>query len=144
MSHCFRRGRSLPTACGPPSWEPCSPSRAWPVALLAARSVGRYSRFVERLSWSGHALPGIVVALSLVAFGARLPWAYQTLGMLVFAYMVLFLPLAIGAIRTSLLQITPSIEEASRLLGAGPVETFWRVVLPLTRPGWPPPVRSCS
>ncbi len=109
---------------------------AWPVALLSARSVGRYSRFVERLSWSGHALPGIVVALSLVAFGARrLPWAYQTLGMLVFAYMVLFLPLAIGAIRTSLLQITPSIEEASRLLGAGPFQTFRRVVLPLTRPG---------
>lgn len=109
---------------------------AWPVALLSVRAPGRYARLVERLSWSGHALPGIVVALALVFFGAqRVPWAYQTLGMLVFAYVVLFLPQAIGAIRASLLQVTPSIEEASRLLGAGSLATFRRVVMPLTRPG---------
>ena len=109
---------------------------AWPVALLTVRSPGRFSRFVERLSWSGYALPGIVVALALVFFGAqRVPWAYQTMGMLVFAYMVLFLPQAIGAIRTSLLQVTPSIEEASHLLGSGPIDTFRRIVLPLTRSG---------
>jgi iron(III) transport system permease protein len=109
---------------------------AWPIALLTVRAPGRYSRLIERLSWSGYALPGIVVALALVFFGAqRVPWAYQTLGMLVFAYMVLFLPQAIGAIRASLLQVTPSIEEASRLLGAGPLATFRRVVMPLARPG---------
>jgi iron(III) transport system permease protein len=109
---------------------------AWPVALLSVRHPSRTSRIVERLSWSGHALPGIVVALALVFFGAqRLPWAYQTMGMLVFAYMILFLPQAVGAIRASLLQVTPSLEEASRLLGAGPAATFARIVLPLTRPG---------
>ncbi len=109
---------------------------AWPVAMLTVRSPGRFSRLIERLSWSGYALPGIVVALALVFFGAqRVPWAYQTMGMLVFAYMVLFLPQAIGAIRTSLLQITPSIEEASHLLGSGPIGTFRRIVLPLTRSG---------
>jgi iron(III) transport system permease protein len=109
---------------------------AWPVAMLAVRSPGRSSRLVERLSWSGYALPGIVVALALVFFGAKyVPWAYQTMAMLVFAYMVLFLPQAIGAIRSSLLQVTPSVEEASHLLGAGSFATFRRVVLPLTRPG---------
>jgi iron(III) transport system permease protein len=109
---------------------------AWPVAVLAVRSPGRSSRLVERLSWSGYALPGIVVALALVFFGAKyVPWAYQTMAMLVFAYMVLFLPQAIGAIRSSLLQVTPSVEEASHLLGSGSFATFRRVVLPLTRPG---------
>jgi iron(III) transport system permease protein len=109
---------------------------AWPVAMLAVRSPGRTSRLVERLSWSGYALPGIVVALALVFFGAKyVPWAYQTMAMLVFAYMVLFLPQAIGAIRSSLLQVTPSVEEASHLLGAGSFATFRRVILPLTRPG---------
>jgi iron(III) transport system permease protein len=109
---------------------------AWPVAMLAVRSPGRSSRLVERLSWSGYALPGIVVALALVFFGAKyVPWAYQTMAMLVFAYMVLFLPQAIGAIRSSLLQVTPSVEEAARLLGSGPFATFRRVILPLTRPG---------
>jgi iron(III) transport system permease protein len=109
---------------------------AWPVAMLAVRSPGRSSRLIERLSWSGYALPGIVVALALVFFGAKyVPWAYQTMAMLVFAYMVLFLPQAIGAIRASLLQVTPSVEEASHLLGSGSFATFRRVILPLTRPG---------
>jgi iron(III) transport system permease protein len=111
-------------------------SAAFPVALLTVRHPGRLSRVVERLSWSGYALPGVVVALALVFVGAQLvPWAYQTLGMLVFAYVVLFLPQAVGAIRASLLQVTPTVEEASRVLGSGPIATFRRVVLPLGRPG---------
>lgn len=109
---------------------------AWPVAALTVRHPGRLARLVERMSWSGYALPGIVVALSLVFFGVRqLPWAYQTFSMLVVAYVILFLPQAIGAIRSSLLQVTPSLEEASWLLGAGRLRTLARVVVPLTRPG---------
>lgn len=109
---------------------------AWPIALLTVRHRGRFSRFVERLSWSGHALPGVVVALALVFFGARyVPWAYQTLAMLVFAYVVLFLPQAIAAIRGSLVQVTPSMEEASFALGVSRLHTFRRITFPLTRSG---------
>jgi iron(III) transport system permease protein len=109
---------------------------AWPIALLSVRHRGRFTRFVEKLSWSGHALPGVVVALALVFFGARyVPWAYQTLAMLVFAYVVLFLPQALAAIRGSLVQITPSMEEASFALGASRLQTFRRITLPLTRSG---------
>jgi iron(III) transport system permease protein len=107
-----------------------------PVAMMIVRHPGHLARYVERFAWSGYALPGIVVALALVFFGAqRTPWAYQTLGMLVFAYVILFLPQAIGAVRASMLQVTPSVEEASRVLGVGPAATFRRVVLPMTRPG---------
>ncbi|MGB1824289.1 MAG: ABC transporter permease [Ilumatobacteraceae bacterium] len=107
-----------------------------PVVLLARRAPGRLARMVEGLSWSGYALPGIVVALALVFFGAAVvPVAYQTLAMLVFAYVVLFLPQAIGAVRSSVVQVTPSVEEASLLLGASRRETFRRVMLPLLRPG---------
>lgn len=109
---------------------------AWPVARLAVRHPGVLSRFVERSSFVGFALPGIVVALSLVFFGARVvPELYQTLWLLVFAYVVLFLPQASGAMRASLLQVSPSLEDASRSLGAGPIATARRVVLPLVRPG---------
>ena len=109
---------------------------AVPVVLLARRAPGRLARIVEGLSWSGYALPGIVVALALVFFGAAVvPVAYQTLAMLVFAYVVLFLPQAIGAVRSSVVQVTPSVEEASLLLGASRRETFRRVMLPLLRPG---------
>lgn len=109
---------------------------AWPVALLAARHRTRTARFVEVSAWVGYALPGVVVALSLVFFGARItPAIYQTMVMLVFAYAVLFLPQAMGSMRSSLLQVNPELEEASRSLGRGPMATFTRVVLPLARPG---------
>jgi len=100
------------------------------------RRGGRAGRLVERACWVGHSLPGIVVALSLVFLGARaVPSLYQTQWMLTLAYVVLFLPQALGAIRASLLQISPSLEEASRLLGRGSMTTTARVVLPLARPG---------
>jgi iron(III) transport system permease protein len=109
---------------------------ALPVAWLAVRHRTRSSRLIESACWVGHALPGVVVALSLVYFGARVvPGVYQTLTMLVFAYLVLFLPQAIGSIRSSLAQINPSLEEASRLLGRGPMATLHQIVLPLARPG---------
>ncbi|HVM39220.1 MAG TPA: iron ABC transporter permease [Acidimicrobiia bacterium] len=109
---------------------------AWPVAHLAARYPGRFSGTVERASWLTHALPGVVVALSLVFFGSRaVPAVYQTRTLLVLAYVVLFLPLAVGSLDTSLRQVSPSLEEASRSLGAGRFETFRRVLLPLVRPG---------
>jgi iron(III) transport system permease protein len=63
------------------------------------------------------------------------PAIYQTRTMLVLAYVVLFLPQAVGAIRASLLQVNPSLEEASRLLGRSRVATAWAIVLPLVRPG---------
>lgn len=109
---------------------------AWPVALLAARFPGRLARLGERASYVGYALPGVVVALSLVFFATRVtPGIYQTLGLLVFAYVVLFLPQATGAMRASLLQVGPQLEEASRSLGHGRLATARRVLVPLVRPG---------
>jgi iron(III) transport system permease protein len=109
---------------------------AWPVAVLSVRRGGWLARVVERACWLGHSLPGVVVALSLVFFGSRVaPGLYQTQWMLTLAYVVLFLPQALGAITAALLQISPSMEEASRLLGRGSLTTTVRVVLPLARPG---------
>lgn len=109
---------------------------AWPVAVLAVRRGGWLGRVVEGACWAGHSLPGVVVALSLVFFGARVaPGLYQTHWLLTMAYVVLFLPQALGAMRASLLQISPRLEEASRLLGYGSMATLWRVVVPLARPG---------
>jgi iron(III) transport system permease protein len=109
---------------------------AWPIAYLSVRHPGRRARLLERSCYVGYALPGIVVALSLVFFGVRLaPALYQTLVMLVFAYVVLFLPQSIGAQRASLLQVHPHLEEAAQSLGSRRPRTLARVVLPLVRPG---------
>ena len=107
-----------------------------PVAALIVRYPGLLSRAVERLSFTGYALPGIVVALSLVFFGANYARPiYQTVWLLLLAYLVLFFPAALGATRASLLQISPRLEEAARGLGRTPFKTMLVVTVPLMRPG---------
>ena len=108
---------------------------ALPVAYLAVRFPSKYSTWVYRSAYMGNGLPGIVIALSLVFFGANYaPFLYQTLAMLLFAYVVRFLPEASGTLRSGLLQISPRLEEAARSLGLNRRETVWRVTLPLWRP----------
>ncbi len=109
---------------------------AVPVGLLVVRRPGKLTHLLERLTYSAYALPGIVIALALVFLGANhLPWLYQTLPMLVLAYLILFIPQAVGTVRSSLLQIHPSLEEAAQSLGRGPMRVFATITLPLLRPG---------
>ncbi|MGE4032103.1 MAG: ABC transporter permease [Thermoleophilia bacterium] len=109
---------------------------ALPVARLGARHPGRSSRLIDAAHHAGYALPHLVVALALVFMGIRLaPWAYQSLGLAVFGLVVIYIPLAIGALRASLLQVPPSLEEAARGMGRGPLAVAMTVVAPLVRPG---------
>lgn len=109
---------------------------AVPVAVLAARSRSRIAGFIERSAFVGHALPGIVVALSLVFFTVRfMNPLYQRLPVLVFAYVVLFLPLAVSSIYGSALQAPPSLDEVARSLGRRPLEVFRTITAPLLAPG---------
>lgn len=108
---------------------------ALPVVFLVVRFPSLFATVIERVVWLAYALPGIVIALSLVFFGVnQAPWLYQTLPMLILAYMVLFTPQAVGALRAALMQIPPSIEEAARSLGRGPLRVFNTITLPLLSP----------
>jgi iron(III) transport system permease protein len=109
---------------------------AMPIVVLAVRYRGRLVSFLDRLTYVGNALPGIVIALSLVFFGARhAPWIYQTLPMLIFAYVIRFLPQAVGSIRGNMLQVPPRFEEAARSLGKKRFAAFATVTLPMLAPG---------
>ena len=109
---------------------------AAPIAVLAVRYPGQFSRWLERLGFVGFALPGIVIALGLVYFGANYaPWLYQSLAILAVAYVTLFLPAAVGSLRTSLVQVRPELEDAARSLGKSPLAVLLTVTLPLVRPG---------
>ncbi len=109
---------------------------ALPVAYLSVRFPSRIALWFSRVVYMGYGLPGIVIALSLVFFGANyLTPLYQTLAMLIFAYSVRFLPQAMGALRANLLQISPRLEEAGRGLGLTQRQTLWQITAPLLRPG---------
>ena len=84
----------------------------------------------------GYAIPGTVLGLGMAGFlHALTPWIYASPLIIVVGYLVLFLTPACQSTKSALAQLSPSIEEASRSLGRGPAQTFFRVTLPLVRPG---------
>lgn len=109
---------------------------AIPVGVLAARHRGRLTNTLETAAYVGFALPGVTVGLALVFIGIRLfPGLYQELPMLIVGYAVLFLPLAIGAVRSAVASAPPQLEEVSRSLGQTKLATLARVTIPLAAPG---------
>lgn len=109
---------------------------ALPISWLYARHPGPFATVAERSVWLAHSLPGIVLGLALVYIGVRLirP-AYQTPLMLVAAYVILFLPLAVANQHVGLQAAGRSLDEAAHALGYGRLRVFLRVTLPIALPG---------
>jgi molybdate transport system permease protein len=122
-----------------------------PLAILAAYALAR-GRFVGRplLDALVHlplVLPPVVIGWGLLLlFGVRGPlgsmlqhWfgirlVFTTAGAAL-ATAVMAFPLMVRAIRLSLEGVDPGLEAAARTLGAGPVDRFLTVTLPLMAPG---------
>jgi iron(III) transport system permease protein len=109
---------------------------AVPVSTLAIRHRNRLTILIERISYLPMALPGLVIALGLVAFSVRYAFSlYQSSSELIIAYAILFLPLAVVGVRTAMGQASPRLEEVGRSLGASRSTAFRRITLPLIAPG---------
>jgi iron(III) transport system permease protein len=109
---------------------------AIPITALAVRHRNRLTVLIERLSYLPMALPGLVIALGLVAFSVRYAFAlYQSYFELIVAYAILFLPLAVVGVRSAMGQASPRLEEVARSLGRRPLAVWRRVTLPLLAPG---------
>lgn len=109
---------------------------ALPVAYCSVATNTRIAWVFERATYVGYAVPGIVIGLALVFFGTSFGGIfYQSIPILIFAYVIRFMPQSVGATRTSLLQVNPRLIEAAYTLGRGPLETFRSITLPLIAPG---------
>lgn len=109
---------------------------ALPLASGARSRQGRIYRLAERLSYSGSALPGLITGLALVFIVTRaLPMLYQSVGLVILAYVIRFLPEAVATVKASFAGLAPVFEEAARSLGRGPLAALATVVFPLIRPG---------
>jgi iron(III) transport system permease protein len=86
---------------------------------------GRLASLPERATYITHALPGIVVAISVVYVGIRAvrPW-YQEFPLLM-----------VAAIRAALEKAPAALEDVAHSLGASKASTLARVTLPLVLPG---------
>ena len=130
------------------------------LALLVALIVNFYQRLSPgfsakssiRLSSLGYAVPGTVVAIGVLIPLTSIDlwindllehWGVAPVGLilsgslviLVLGYLVRFSAIAVGSVDSSLVQVSPSLDMASRTLGNGPVKTLWRVNIPLIKKG---------
>jgi iron(III) transport system permease protein len=109
---------------------------ALPIALRSAAVDSWLTTLADRAPYVGYATPGIVLAIALASFSLDVvPALYKTVPLLVFAYVVRFMPQAIGSIRASTLQVDRRLVEAARTLGRSRAGAFRSVTLPLIAPG---------
>ncbi|MGD9802907.1 MAG: ABC transporter permease [Hyphomicrobiaceae bacterium] len=109
---------------------------AFPAAWISVRRTGMPARLVEAASYFVGAIPGVIVALALVAVTVHYAHPlYQTEPALLLAYGIMFLPRAITGLRGSLAQVPKALEEVAGSLGRSPLRAVRDVTLRLAAPG---------
>ncbi len=84
-------------------------------------------------------IPDVVMAVAMMLFYGlvRQATGWMELGMttMIIAHVTFQIPFVAMVVRSRMVGLDPSIEEAARDLGATPRQTFWRVTFPLITPG---------
>lgn len=81
-------------------------------------------------------LPGLVLGLAImVCYLSVGGGIYGTIWIMLIAYVTRFLPYGMRYNTTSLVQLHHELEETAAMSGAGWWSGFWRVILPLMKPG---------
>ncbi len=111
---------------------------ALPIGTAAAIALARYPLRLRGL-WNASLLsplvvPGVAAGLGLLILAARLGLLATRL-VLIVAHVVLVVPFVIRSAMVSVANVDPMLERAAASLGARPWRVFWRVTLPLLRPG---------
>lgn len=112
------------------------------MAWLLTRTQAKGRRIPDFLITLGSGTPSVVIALALIMtmsgrFGVNI---YNTLTIMIVAYMIKYLLMGMRTVVSAMSQIHPSLEEASLISGAGWLRSFKDVTLPLIAPsivaGW--------
>ena len=108
-----------------------------PLLITIKKNIRVLSFIIDKVSYIGLSLPGVIVSMSLVFFCINyFDYIYQTFIVLVLGYFISFLPAALGPIKASMTQIDPKLEDASLTLGASRIKTYINVVVKLSSPGF--------
>lgn len=116
-----------------------TPSTLGTLLVLAVRkSHSKLRKVVEAIGLLPEMLPGIVLVIGIMLFWNQiyniLP-LYNTMGIMVLAYVVLFLPYTVQYVTSSFTQISDSLMAAGQVFGGSPVYILRRITLPLIRQG---------
>ncbi|MEO6943754.1 MAG: iron ABC transporter permease [Lacisediminihabitans sp.] len=109
---------------------------ALPVSWWISRHPALPAQLTERAVWLAHSVPNAILALALVFLATRLvPEVYKTAALLIAAYVILYLPLAVANQRVGLQAAFVSYDEAAASLGSRAWRRLTRISLPLALPG---------
>jgi N,N'-diacetylchitobiose transport system permease protein len=108
------------------------------IALLAAIAVARF-RFRFRTTYlimllAVQMLPQQALVISLYLDFRSLNLLDSLVGLIV-VYTAFALPVTIWMLRNFVAAVPREVQEAAAIDGAGPIRTFWRILLPLVAPG---------
>ncbi len=110
-----------------------------PIAFLLGRYRSRVGSIANGVVVATFALPGILIALSLTFWTIRAGFAhdlfYNTMALLIFAYVVRFGSLAMGVTLVSVRAVPRRLDDVARSLGAGGMRRLRTVDLPWMLPG---------
>jgi putative spermidine/putrescine transport system permease protein len=111
---------------------------ALPIGTLAALALER-ARLRGRSLWAAALLsplvvPGVAAGLGFLILAAALG-LLRSRSVLIVAHVALVLPFVVRSVWVSVRNLDPALERAAASLGATPVRVFFRVTLPLLRPG---------
>ena len=110
-----------------------------PIAYLVARHRSRVGTVANLVVISTFAVPGILIALSIRFWTLRSPLAFDllgdTMGLLIFAYVVRFGSLAMGVTLVAVQAIPDRLVDAAATLGAGRLRRLVTVEVPIMASG---------
>jgi trehalose/maltose transport system permease protein len=108
------------------------------IGATAAFALGRFKfhgrSFVMYLMLSMTIFPQIAILGALYTTITKFN-LYDTLGSLIFSYLIFTLPFTIWVLTSFMRALPGDLEEAAYVDGATPLQTFWKVLLPLIAPG---------
>jgi iron(III) transport system permease protein len=100
------------------------------------REGGRVAKLLHGLSHSIYSLPGVIIALGVIAItNTYFPIIYSTLFVVSLAHMIRFLPQLMQGLESGLCQIGIGLDEAAKGLGENTFGVMRRIIFPLIRPG---------
>ena len=108
------------------------------VVAVGRRLRGPLRRLLEGMSLLPEMLPSIVLVIGLMLFWNalyRVLPLYNTLGIMVLAYVVLYLPYTVQYVTSAFTQMNDSLAEAGRTFGGSPFYVFRRITLPMISRG---------
>ncbi len=104
-------------------------------AWVTQRGSQRFGWALDALAFSPIAVPSVIVGASVLFAYLMLPIpVYNTIWILLIAYITLYLPYGMRFATSGLTQIHRELEEAAQMAGAGTLTMFARVLLPLLAP----------